>query len=115
MNRRAAPKLSNRRNRETASRHDALIGQVTRALLYLVIVTLGGVLGFYVIWIAFSPNPAEHSILDALYLAVITLSTVGFGDNLALLSLPEPGKTIGEVFTVLSLWFPTGSSCGPPP
>ncbi|MFC2085702.1 potassium channel family protein [Bacteroidota bacterium] len=101
MNRRAAPRPSNRRSRETVSRHGALIGQVTRALLYLLIVTLSGVLGFYVIWIAFSPNPADHSILDALYLAVITLSTVGFGDNLALLSLPEPGKTIGEVFTVL--------------
>jgi len=26
--------------------------------------------------VAFSPNPNDHSILDALYLAVITLSTV---------------------------------------
>ncbi|MFV1981794.1 MAG: TrkA family potassium uptake protein [Rhodothermia bacterium] len=78
-----------------------MIAQVARALLYLLVVTLGGALAFYAIWIIFSPNPGEHSILDALYLAVVTLSTVGFGDNLALLSLPEPGKTIGEVFSIV--------------
>jgi voltage-gated potassium channel len=89
------------RPRTPASQDQGLISQVTTALLYLVIVTVAGVLGYYVIWISFSPNPADHNVLDALYLAVITLTTVGYGDNLGMLALPEPGKTIGEVFSVV--------------
>jgi voltage-gated potassium channel len=59
-----------------------------------------GVLGFYVIWLSFSPDPSSRGILDALYLAVITLTTVGYTDNMELLSLPEPGRTISQVFSV---------------
>jgi voltage-gated potassium channel len=62
---------------------------------------MAGVLGYYLIWILFSPDPGAHTILDALYLAVITLTTVGYTDNMELLSLPEPGKTVGQLFSVL--------------
>jgi voltage-gated potassium channel len=77
--------------------------RVARALIWAVIVLLLGAVGFYIIVLIFSPDPLAHGLLDALYLSVITLTTVGYGDNLDLLSLPQPGRTIGAVFTIMYL------------
>ncbi|MGB7290630.1 MAG: potassium channel protein [Thermodesulfobacteriota bacterium] len=77
--------------------------RVARALIWVVIVLLLGAAGFYIIVLIFSPDPFAHGLLDSLYLSVITLTTVGYGDNLNLLSLPQPGRTIGEVFSITYL------------
>lgn len=60
-----------------------------------------GTVGFYAIKIVFSEGQVDSNILDALYFAVITLTTVGYGDNLELLNLSEPGHSVGIIFTVL--------------
>jgi voltage-gated potassium channel len=65
------------------------------------LVTLAGVVGFYTIFVAYSPDPSSQSLFDALYYAVITLTTVGYGDSMGLLDLPQPGRLISEVFTVV--------------
>ncbi len=80
-----------------------LTQRVARALVWVVVVLLLGGAGFYIIVLAFSPNPFAHGLLDALYLSVITLTTVGYGDNLNLLSLPQPGRTIAEIFSIAYL------------
>ena len=74
--------------------------RVARALLWVLIVLLMGAVGFYLIVLIFSPNPLAHGLLDSLYLAAITLTSVGYGDNLNLLALPQPGRTIGELFSI---------------
>jgi voltage-gated potassium channel len=74
--------------------------RVARALVLVVVVLLLGAVGFYILVLIFSPNPLAHGLLDSLYLAVITLTTVGYGDNLNLLSLPQPGRTIAEFFSI---------------
>jgi voltage-gated potassium channel len=74
--------------------------RVARALLWVLIVLLMGAVGFYIIILIFSPNPLAHGFLDSLYLAAITLTSVGYGDNLNLLALPQPGRTIGELFSI---------------
>lgn len=74
--------------------------RVARALVLVVVVLLLGAAGFYLLVLIFSPNPLAHGLLDSLYLAAITLTSVGYGDNLNLLSLPEPGRTIGELFSI---------------
>jgi voltage-gated potassium channel len=82
----------------------AILNQrVARALVWVVIVLLLGAVGFYLLILIFSPNPFAQGLLDSLYLAAITLTTVGYGDNLNLLSLPQPGRTIGEVFSITYL------------
>lgn len=85
----------------SGDRQEAWIRQVTRAVAFLAAVVLAGMIGFYIIHVTYTPGPATNSMLDALYLAVITLTTVGYGDNMELLSLPEPGKTIGGVFSIV--------------
>jgi voltage-gated potassium channel len=77
--------------------------RVARALVWVVIVLLLGAAGFYIIVLIFSPDPFAHGLLDSLYLSVITLTTVGYGDNLNLLSLPQPGRTIGQAFSITYL------------
>lgn len=77
--------------------------RVARALVLVVIVLLLGAGGFYTIVLIFSPDRFAHGLLDSLYLSVITLTTVGYGDNLNLLSLPQPGRTIGQVFSITYL------------
>ncbi len=77
--------------------------RVARALVWVVIVLLLGAAGFYIIVLIFSPNPFAHGLLDSLYLSVISLTTVGYGDNLNLLFLPQPGRTIGQVFSITYL------------
>jgi voltage-gated potassium channel len=77
--------------------------RVARALVWVLIVLLLGAAGFYIIVLIFSPDPFAHGLLDSLYLSVITLTTVGYGDNLNLLSLPQPGRTIGAVFSITYL------------
>jgi len=77
--------------------------RVARALVWVVIVLFLGATGFYFIVLIFSPNPFTHGLLDSLYLSVISLTTVGYGDNLELLSLPQPGRTIGEIYSIVYL------------
>lgn len=82
----------------------AILNQrVARALVWVLVVLLLGAVGFYLLILIFSPNPLAHGFLDSLYLAVITLTTVGYGDNLNLLSLPQPGRSIAEVFSITYL------------
>ncbi|MFQ6046372.1 MAG: potassium channel family protein, partial [Gemmatimonadales bacterium] len=53
---------------------DRLRRRVRAALGALMLVTLTGVFGFVLI------GGAEHGLVDAVYMTVITLSTVGFGE-----------------------------------
>ncbi|MDA2919460.1 potassium channel protein [Desulfobacterota bacterium AH_259_B03_O07] len=75
--------------------------RVARALTWVVIILLLGAFGFYIIIQIFHPEPFAYAFLDSLYLSVITLTTVGYGDHLELLSLPQPGRTIGETFSII--------------
>lgn len=70
---------------------------------YIFLLLACGTLGFYFLKNAYSSYHDQVSILDSMYYAVISLTTVGYGDNLNLLGLPEPGRTLGIVFTVLYL------------
>ena len=64
----------------TATRHqDRWIQQTKRALLLLGVALLLGTVVYFVIWRTFSPNPEEHTLLDAAFFAVFTLTTVGYG------------------------------------
>ena len=82
-------------------RHEKWLHRTATALKALVVVMAVGAVGFYVLWITFSPTPELHSFLDALYLTVITLTTVGYTENMDLLGLPEPGRTIAIIFTII--------------
>jgi voltage-gated potassium channel len=73
---------------------------VFRAVLRVIAVLLLGTAGFLAIVRVFSRDPTAHGLLDALYFAAISLTTVGYGDNLNLLGLPEPGRTIAVLFTI---------------
>lgn len=75
--------------------------KILKPIAYILLVLIIGTVGFHIIKIVFSEGAVESGILDALYFAVITLTTVGYGDNLELLNLSEPGHSVGIVFTVL--------------
>ncbi len=75
--------------------------KIINPIAYILLVLIIGTVGFHIIKITFSDGQVDSNILDALYFAVITLTTVGYGDNLELLNLSEPGHSIGIVFTVL--------------
>lgn len=76
---------------------EALRPAVHTALL-LVSIFIAGTIGFLVI------GGTEHSRLDAIYMATITLTTVGFEEAIHIHD--QPGA---ELFTVLLLLFGTGT------
>ena len=63
-----------------------------QAVLALILVTAAGVLGFSII------SGGEHSLIDAIYMTVITLTTVGFGEIIDMSNNPA-----GRLFTVALL------------
>ena len=69
-------------------------------LFFLILVLLGlvavGTLGYYTI-------EKEYTLFDALYMAVITLTTVGYGE------IPYPLSTAGRVFTIFLLLLTTAA------
>ena len=81
--------------------------RILKPLIAILIVLIIGTTGFYLIKTGYS-DASDTTIYDSLYLAVITLSTVGFEDNLRLLDLREPGKTVGIIFIVSFIIFGYG-------
>lgn len=67
-----------------------LLRRLRLALGALVLVTAVGVLGFLLI------GRGEHGLIDAIYMTVITLTTVGFGEIIDMSAHPA-----GRVFTVV--------------
>lgn len=63
-----------------------------RAALLLLIIFVGGTIGYVVI------GGREHSLLDAVYMTTITLTTVGYEEAIDLTARPG-----GQIFTVLLL------------
>lgn len=78
--------------RPSLSEFERLRRQLRRALVALLLVILVGVTGFSVI------GAPEHGVVDAVYMTVITLTTVGYGEIIEMSHRPE-----GRVFTALLL------------
>jgi voltage-gated potassium channel len=71
---------------------------VLRAGLLLISIFVVGTIGFSIF------GGSTHSLLDAIYMTTITLTTVGFGEVIDI-----QGRPWAEVFTVLLLLFGTGT------
>jgi voltage-gated potassium channel len=71
--------------------------QLGRAIIVFVSVTVLGACGFYII-----ERPQHWSVLDAVYMSVITVSTVGFTE------VHEPGPA-GRVFTIFLILIGVGA------
>lgn len=71
---------------------DDLTGSLGRSFALVIAVMFAGVLGYYII------GYPEHSLLDAIYMTVITLTTVGYGEIIDLNQRPA-----GRIFTVVLL------------
>jgi voltage-gated potassium channel len=75
--------------------------QLQRAVLVFAAVTLGGALGYYVIE-RFIEQDDKWSLLDSLYMAVITVSTVGYRE------VYQPGP-MSRLFTIVLIVFGVGA------
>jgi len=71
--------------------------QLRRAVAVFISVTVLGACGYYII-----ERPNHWSVLDAIYMSVITVSTVGFTE------VHEPGP-VGRVFTICLILIGVGS------
>ncbi|MBP1686417.1 MAG: Potassium channel protein [Deltaproteobacteria bacterium] len=69
-----------------------------RAALLLVSIFIAGTIGFLII------GGAKHTLLDAIYMTTITLTTVGFEEAIRINDRPG-----AQIFTVLLLLFGTGT------
>lgn len=78
-----------RRSNPDLAEFDRIRRRLGQALAALVIVTVVGIVGFSII------GGAEHSLVDAVYMTVITLTTVGYGEIIDMSQ--HPG---GRLFTV---------------
>jgi voltage-gated potassium channel len=76
--------------------------RLRRAVLGVAAVTLLGAAGFYIIEGPYTSGPNRWSLLDSIYMAVITVSTVGFTE----VHTPSP---IGRVFTIVLILFGVGA------
>jgi len=83
-----------RRRRETPQLAEFLRirRRLSQAVLALVLVTAVGIVGFSII------SGGQHSLVDAIYMTVITLTTVGFGEIIDMSNHPA-----GRMFTVALL------------
>jgi voltage-gated potassium channel len=68
------------------------------SLIILVVVILTGTIGFKII------GGGEKSLLDALFMTAITITTVGYGDVIGL-----DNKPLGKLFTVVFVFVGTGT------
>ena len=91
MGRRRGPLESGRRAAHDAE-FDRLRWRLRLAVGALVLVTGVGVLGFVLL------GHGEHGLIDAIYMTIITLTTVGFGEIIDLSNHP-----MGRVFTIALL------------
>jgi len=64
---------------------------MARQLIHILII---GTIGFYAFKNIYSPESRDITLSDSIYYCVISLTTVGYGDNPDLLNLPEPGKKL---------------------
>ncbi|MEO1175396.1 MAG: ion channel, partial [Myxococcota bacterium] len=71
---------------------------IQRAAFLLSTVVLIGVIGFKII------GGPEHSILDAAYMTVVTLTTVGYGEI-----IPVTGNPAAQTFTIVIMMAGIGS------
>jgi voltage-gated potassium channel len=76
----------------TVRESDVIYRQLWRSLMLVIAIVLVGVVGYTIIgW-------GEYSLLDAIYMTVITLTTVGYSEVIDL-----SGHPLGRVFTVVLL------------